>query len=280
MINNLGAAAIAGLRQRFIDRPLAILPSRAQLILETLNSVDALTFPADQAESSAPKLYDVVNGIAVVCVHGVLVHEMSFFGWWCGGETAYSDLARAMVAAMSDPDVRAIALHINSPGGEVAGCFDLVDGIYGLRGLKPIWAILDEEAYSAAYAIASAADRIIVPRTGGSGSIGVITMHTDITGALEQLGVKVSTIQFGARKSDRYPTTPLSDEARARIQADVDQMGELFVQTVARNRGLSPDQVRGTEAGIFLGAAGLEQGLVDAVAAPDAAFLSLLESIN
>jgi ClpP class serine protease len=102
----------------------------------------------------------------------------------------------------------------------------------------------------------------------------------DITGMLDKFGVKVTTIQFGDRKSDSYPTTPLSDDARQRMQADVDTMGEMFVNMVARNRGLSPDKVRKTEAGCFLGASGIEQGLVDAVMAPDEAFLTLLETIN
>lgn len=273
-------AAIASMRQRFFDRPLAILPSRAQLLVDAFNQIGAMEDYDFDAAPIERKPYDVVNGVAVIRVQGILVHQMSWFGAWFGGETTYSFLAAAIVAAMNDGDVRAVVLLVNSPGGEVAGCFDLVDGMFGLRGIKPIWAILDEEAYSAAYAIASAADRIIVPRTGGSGSIGVITMHVDVTGALEQWGVKVSTIQFGARKSDHYPTTPLSDEARARIQADIDTMGELFVDTVARNRGIESAKVRKTEAGIFLGANGLEQGLVDAVMAPDAAFLDLLATIR
>lgn len=281
MQTRIPATALAAARDRFLNRPMAILPSRAQLIVDALQGLEtgALGLDLDAApERSKP--YEVVSGIAVVPVRGILVHEVSFFGWWFGGETSYKDLAQTLVAAMNDGEVRAVVLHVNSPGGEVAGCFDLVDGIYGLRGIKPIWAILDEEAYSAAYAIASAADQIIVPRTGGSGSIGVVTMHTDITGMLDKAGVRITTIQFGARKTDSYPTSPLSDEARARIQVDVDAMGELFVTTVARNRKLSADKVRGTEAGCFLGASGLEQGLVDAVMAPDAAFLSLLETLN
>lgn len=279
MYSKPSASVIAGTRQRFIDRPLAILPSRAHMIVEALNSIGAMGVDFD-APAQARKPYDVVNGVAVIYVHGILVHEMSWLGAFFGDETTYAQLASAIVAAMNDDEAKAVVLHVNSPGGEVAGCFDLVDGIYGLRGIKPIWAILDEEAYSAAYAIASAADKIIVPRTGGTGSIGVIAMHVDITGALEQWGVKVSTIQFGARKSDGYPTTPLSDEARTRKQADIDMTGELFVETVARNRGIAADKVRKTEAGTFLGASGLGQGLVDAVMAPDAAFLSLLETIR
>lgn len=279
MLSRPTTASLAAARDRFIAKPLAMLPSRAEMLGGALYAHDAMSFDFD-APKTAPQLYDIVGDVAIIKVGGILVHEMSWIGYIFGDETEYAQISHAIVAAMNDADVKAVVLLVNSPGGEVAGCFDLVDGIYGLRGFKPIWAILNEEAYSAAYAIASAADRIIVPRTGGAGSIGVITMHVDITGALDQAGVKVTTFQYGARKSDWYPTTPMSDEAAARIAADCRAMGELFVSTIARNRNLSPDQVRKTEAGTFLGARGLEQGLVDAVMAPDAAFLSLLETLD
>lgn len=261
--------------RRFVDRPLALLPSHATLILDALQGGNLAGLALSEAIADN-RPYDVVNGVAVIVVSGILVHERTWF--W--GETDYASISKAIVAAVQDAEVEAIVLLVKSPGGEVAGCFDLADGIYGLRGIKPIWAILDEYAYSAAYALACAADRIIVPRTGGTGSIGVITMHMDVTKMLEQWGVKVTTIQFGARKSDSYPTTPLSDEARASLQADCDVMGGMFVDLVARNRGLSATKVRGTEAACFLGAAGVEQGLADAVMAPDAAFLSLLDTLR
>jgi ClpP class serine protease len=118
-----------------------------------------------------------------------------------------------------------------------------------------------------------------VPRTGGTGSIGVVTMHVDITGAMEKFGVKVTTIQFGARKTDFYPTTPLSDAARDRMQAEVNELGEMFVEMVARNRDISTAAVRKTEAATFLGTAGVEQKLADAVMSPQDAFDALLEEI-
>jgi signal peptide peptidase SppA len=182
--------------------------------------------------------------------------------------------------ALGDPDVRAIMLDIDSPGGEVAGCFDLVDAIYDARGRKPIWAVLTESAYSAAYAIASAADRIIVPRTGGTGSVGVICMHVDISQALSKAGIDVTLIHYGAKKADGNEFNPLSKDALSRFQSDVDKMGEIFVKTVARNRDLKTAVVRDTEAGTFLGAAGVEIGFADAVMAPDEAFASLLDELG
>ena len=177
------------------------------------------------------------GGVAIVPVHGLLTHGRAF-GW--SDETSYDSIRRSLAAAVADTAVRAVVLHINSPGGDVAGCFDLADAIYDMRGEKPIWAILDERAYSAAYALASSADRIIVPRTGGTGSIGVLAMHADLSGALDMAGVKITAIKFGARKDDGSPTRPLRGPALERAQADVDNLGELFVNLVGRGTETSP----------------------------------------
>jgi ClpP class serine protease len=165
-------------------------------------------------------------------------------------------------------------------GGEVAGCFDLADLIYESRSIKPTLAILNEAAYSAAYALASACEQITVPRTGGTGSVGVICMHIDQSKAVEKAGLAVTIIKYGDRKADGNQFNPLTAEAMKRFQDDVDEMGELFVATVARNRNLSPDVVRKTQATTFLGAAGVEIGFADAVMAPDEAFRSLLKELG
>ena len=194
--------------------------------------------------------------------------------------TGYDGIRQNLYAAINDPDVKAIMLDICSPGGEVAGCFDLVDAIYEIRGKKPIWAILNEYAYSAGYAIASAADYITVPRTGGVGSIGVITMHIDMSKAIDAAGLKVTFINFGERKTDGASELELAPEALARFQSDINQMGELFVNTVARNRNLDAEKVKKTEAATFLGQNGVDLGLADAVMSPDAAFAALYEKIK
>ncbi len=274
---------------RFINSPLALWPGHSAVLLEMLRSPqevvhslveiprEAQLTQALEMRSERLKPYDTIDGIAIIPIQGILVHGCTWWGW---NETDYASIRELIAAAIEDPEVRAIVLLVNSPGGEVAGCFDLADWMFGVRGVKPIWAILNENAFSAAYALASCADRIIVPRTGGTGSIGVISMHVDITAALEKFGIKVTTIQFGARKSDSYPTTPLSDEARERFQADIDLMGEMFVDLVARNRGMAASKVRGTQAGCFLGELGVTAGLADEVLSPDEAFVSLREEIS
>lgn len=256
----------------FFDRPLALRPATAFALLKDAGS---FTLAATSSPTRTP--YDIVSGVAVIPVCGVLVHERS---WWSWDETVYSDIGSMIAMAMVDDQVKGVALEINSPGGTVSGCFDLCDAIYQMRDLKPIWAFINESGYSAAYAIASCAERIILPRTGGVGSVGVITMHIDITKMLDEAGIKVTTVQYGDRKSDSYPTTPLSDEARERLQADVDELGELFVATVARNRGIKRSAVRNTEAGCFMGESAINVGFADAVMSIDQAVVEFIDGLR
>jgi len=286
------------LAQRLFNVPIAITPDKAEVVMAALAdrfgvarlfrgngelaALEVMAFD-DEGYSSrrdAPRRgYDTVEGVALIPIEGTLVQKLGTLRPY-SGMTGYDGIRQNLFEALADPDVKAIVFDIDSPGGEVAGCFDLVDTIYNVRGEKPIWAVLDECAYSAAYAIASAADRITVPRTGGSGSVGVICMHVDLTQALAKEGISVRVIRYGAQKAEGGPYESLADEALGRIQADINAMGELFVETVARNRNLAADVVRGQEAATFRGELGVAQGLADAVMAPDAAFQALLAELG
>ena len=260
---------------RLLSNPLAIERVRAEILVraflrdESPKAIVGIEMDADAYDAWTP--YDVVSGVAVIQIRGMLLQETGMSrAYW--GVTGYDTIANALTQALADPHVAGIALDIDSPGGEVAGCFDLVDAIHAARATKPITAILNEAAYSAAYAIASACEVITVPRTGGAGSIGVVSMHLDISAALKAAGLKVTLIQYGANKTDSYPFKPLSDTAVADMQGKVDEMGDLFVETVARNRGVSRASIIDTQARCFSGLAAVEAGLADAVSAPAAAF--------
>lgn len=287
----------AHLAQRLFNVPLAIHPRKAEIVMAALserlgithvvrldgNAIMPMAFAGDEDFSASGRNprggYDMFEGVALIQVQGTLVQKLGCLRPY-SGMTGYDGIRQNLLTAIADPKVRAIVLDIDSPGGEVAGCFDLVDTIYQARGSKPIWSILNESAYSAGYAIASAADKVIVPRTGGTGSVGVISMHVDFSKALSDSGLTVTIISFGDRKADGAAEIPLSDEALFRFQSDIDFMGELFVSTVARNRSLAPDQVRATQAGTFLGQIGVDEGLADAVMPPDAAISALLETLG
>ena len=225
-------------------------------------------------ERADDKPYQVVDGVAIVPVCGTLVQKLGSIRPY-SGMTGYDGIRAMLAAALADAEVRAIMLDIDSPGGEVAGCFDLVDAIFAARGEKPIWAVCNEVAYSAAYAIASAADRITVPRSGGCGSIGVISILADMSKALTAGGITVHVIRYGDRKMRGNQFEPMTKDDLDEFQADIDAMGVLFCETVARNRGIPVANVTGTEAATFLGEAGVAIGLADAVLAPDAAFRAL-----
>jgi len=288
------------LAQKLFNRPLAITPDKAEVVIAALAERLGVTsifradgvvvrpqglFYMDDDELQAPdpyrdRGYDLLGPVAVIAVEGTLVQKYAGTLRPESGMTGYNGIRQNFLTALTDPKVEAIAFDIDSPGGEVAGCFDLVDTIFAARGKKPIWAILNENACSAAYALASAADHITMPRTGSAGSIGVIWMHVDFSKALAGAGIAVTFVQYGARKSDGAPEKALDPEAQKRIQAEINAMGELFVSTVARNRKVDPAAIRSTEAGIFLGDAATQIGIIDAIAPPDIAFRQLLAALG
>jgi len=281
------------LAQRLFNTPLALHPLKAEVVMAALsdrfgitriNSTPGMWKDDDrehfgQEGRKKDKGYDVVASVAVIPILGTLVQKLGSLRPY-SGMTGYDGIRQAFLTALHDDAVKAIMFDIDSPGGEVAGCFDLADEIYRARGKKPVWSVLSESAYSAAYAIASAADRILVPRTGGVGSIGVIVMHVDWSQKIKEDGLSVSVITFGDRKAESNPYQKLSEQARAAIQQDVTEMGELFVSTVARNRGIAEKKIIATQAATFIAAAGVKLGLADAIASPDAAFRELVETIG
>lgn len=277
------------LAQRVFNTPLMLTEGKAEVIMTALaerlgvthlsradGALIELTDDDDYGDAEADRPYRVTpEGAAIIPIRGTLVQRNGLHPY--SGMTGYDGIRCKFLHALEDDGVKGIVLDIDSPGGEVAGVFDLADTIYAGRGVKPIWSILNEAAYSAAYCLASAADTITVPRTGGAGSIGVIAMCVDMSAALGKAGIVVNVITHGKRKADGNEFQPLPKEARDRFQADIDTIGELFEDTVARNRGIPASAVKNTEASTFLGPAAVKLKLADRVAAPDEAFDAFLK---
>ena len=289
----MSAARFAHLSQRLFNKPLALKPDKAEMAMAALadrfgiahlfrsSSVElpmqAMSFDDDDAGDGAD--YLVSDQVAIIPVHGMLVQRLGIMGAFCG-MTGYDSIRASIVTAVNDDNVKGIVLDIDSCGGECAGLFGLVDMIYAARERKPIWAILNEDAFSAAYAIASAAEHITVPRSGGTGSIGILCLLTDISAALTKEGITVNVFQFGARKADGLEEMPLAPEARTRIQADIDTLGNLFVNTVSRNRKMPAAAILAQQATTYMGAEGVAHGLADAVMEPDEAFRAFQQKLN
>lgn len=201
-----------------------------------------------------------VGAYAVVAIEGPLAQHAA---WYCDGYDAIADRVTAALAS----NAPALLLRISSPGGEVYGCFELADHIKDAAAAagKPVVAYVDGAATSAAYALACAAGRIVVPSTGVVGSIGTITMAVDATKADDQFGLKFHLIASGARKTDANPHVALSDDARASVQSKIDQLAEIFFKHVSASRGKSVDEIRAYEADTFVGAQAVSVGLADEV---------------
>lgn len=217
----------------------------ARLQAEPMMSEDGF-WPADDHWLSYYRPYKVVDGTLMIPVKGMLLHDFPYaLGGWA---TGYEYLVRAFQRGMNDGSVQRIAMIIDSPGGEVAGCFDNADKVYALRGQKPIHAFVNESAYSAAYAWASVADKITMTRTAGVGSVGVVTAHMDVSAAMEKAGYKITFIHAGDHKVDGNPYQALPDAVKARIQQRIDSMYSIFVSTTARNLGIEESVVIATQA--------------------------------
>ena len=262
-------AFLSGLGPRILGRQVEIsdgyaahdstaaTPARASILAGNLT---------ERLQQLGDAPYPVVDGIAVIEIAGVLIHR----GGWIGqssGQTSYEGIAAQIEAAARDPSVRAVALEIDSFGGEVAGVFDLADQIRAVRRNKPVWAFVAEHAFSAGYALASQADRILLPRTGAVGSIGVVVMHADLSGQLDQDGVRVTLVHSGQHKIDGNPYEPLPGSVRDDIQREIDVLRFLFTETVAAGRAgrLTQDAALATEAATYRGTGAVSAGLADEV---------------
>jgi len=183
-------------------------------------------------------------GVAVVPLKGVLMPPVGGLFALLFGGGGLQTFQQQFADAASDPEVEAIVVDIDSPGGMVDQIPETGDQIRAARATKPIVAVANTQAASAAYWLASQADEIVVTPSGDAGSIGVYELHRDLSAAHEQAGIVPTLISAGKYKVEGNPYQPLGDEARASMQSDVDDYYRMFTAAVARGRGASVDDVR------------------------------------
>lgn len=266
---------------RLLNTPLLLLPSKAETILAVLagrigvNGFEASRFegeePPQTDANGNPKPYrsepfNLSNGVAIITVTGSLVNR----GAWVGassGLTSYEGVQHQLKRAAVHPEVASILLDLHSPGGEAVGAFETAALVREVDKSKPVTALVNGMAASAAYAIASGAGQIVTTETGVSGSIGVVLLHADYSRRLANEGITPTLIFAGAHKVDGNPFEPLSDSVENDLQAEVDSFYSAFLNTVAAGRGarLTADKARATEARTMIGAAAVAAGLADRV---------------
>lgn len=256
-----------------IQRALAELPQEV--------SVEALTAAYD-AWLEGTVATTIADGIATIPVRGVLTKAFSWWNYWLGW-SAYDQLAHDVEAALKNPDVRGIILGIDSPGGQVDGLAELASLIYDARralGAKPIIAHVDGMAASAAYWLASAAERVVLTPTAMAGSIGVVFSFVDWSGAWEQLGVR--TKEIISTQSPRKLPDPFEPEGQAQIQVHADAIAEVFLAAVATQRGTTRDIVAAQfgQGDVFVGQAAIDAGLADALDTFDATRRAIVAQLD
>ena len=256
------------LMSRLVGTPLLIAKPKLDVILDVMHrklSGQAMQSPQQSLHHGGFSFAE--GGVAIIPVMGTLVRRSSFMSAE-SGLTSYHHIETMAEDAFADPAVNAVLLEIDSCGGEAGGVFDLAEKLRRLArsSRKPLWAVADEAALSAAYAIASAAEQIWLTRTAEVGSIGVVAVHTDQSAADKEMGLSYSFIHAGRHKIDANPHEPLSDSVRDSIQQDVDALHQQFAALVAGHRKqLSLGAVLGTEAAVYRGQAAIAAGLADRV---------------
>ena len=218
------------LASRFVNTPLMIHPPKLDVMVQALAPRLGIVpvagvkpvepFAAAYIEEAGDSDYQVIDGIAVIPIQGVLTKKESWVSAFSGC-SSYDLIGRYLQDAVNDAAVRAILLQVDSPGGETTGCLELSDYIYSLRGAKPIYAVADDFAFSAAYALTSAADRIFVTRMGAVGSVGVVVLHTEDSKFNDEQGFKYTYIFKGDRKVDGNPTRISSTSCEAATTGSV-----------------------------------------------------------
>jgi capsid assembly protease len=227
--------------------------------------------------TAAKKHYSVTGGVAQIPVNGTLVHKSGYIGSQ-SGIMGYDGLNYLIDSANSDPEVRAILLDVDSPGGEVSGVETTVQKVKS--SIKPVYAHANETAASAAYWIASSAKQLYLSNTASVGSVGVITVHADYSKQLDEEGVKVTIIKAGQHKADGNPYEELPDEVQARIQSEVDSLRTEFASSVASGRKMSVDQVLATEALMYRGQSAVDSKLADGVKSYEDTLKMVINSVS
>lgn len=276
--------SLTQIASRVLNRPLLLHPTKAEIVLQVLHgrlpidgaNVAGLRPDANRflgsamGEDGRRRKYAVANGVATIPIVGSLVNRGAWIGAY-SGMVSYEGIAAQLRDAAADPEVSAVLLDIDSPGGEATGMFTVAEQVRALADQKPVTAFVNDMAASAAYGIASAATEIVVSPTSVVGSIGVVLTHLDRSGELEQKGVKATLIYAGAHKVDGNPFGPLSDAVQADLQNEVMKFYDQFVGLVARGRGgMTEEAVRATEARTFVGQDAIDRGLADRIATLDA----------
>ncbi|MDA8431999.1 MAG: S49 family peptidase [Nitrospiraceae bacterium] len=248
-----------------IDDLAPFQPARANSRLPLQKNVAVV----DDSPTTPPysDRYSVINGVAVLPVYDVIGPRMNMLMWFSGG-TSLELLTQDFIEARDRADVHSILMDFDTPGGDASNLSNLSDIIFASRGTKPVIAVVNPSCYSGGYWLASACDKVFMASTtAGAGSIGVVVEHRDYSGQQKMRGVVTTEVYAGKYKRIASNYKPLTDEGKAYLQDRADYVYSLFVDEVARNRGVSAKKVLSAmaEGRIFMGQQAVDAGLADGI---------------
>lgn len=224
------------------------------------------------------QLLNVQDGVAMIHIKGSLVSGSAGYGLFYGA-VGYDDLRCALSAAVSNPNVSAILLNVDSGGGAVAGVHELSQVISRVNAIKPVVTYAGGVMGSAATWLGRAASYVYCAETSITGSIGIIMVHMERSKMLEEMGVKVTVIRAGAEKALATPYEPLPDKARENFQRQADGLYKIFIGAMADYCQVSYEVAdekfgQGRE---FLGKEAVSAGLIDKVGTLEDAFAKCMK---
>lgn len=196
------------------------------------------------------------DGVAVIAIDGPIYRYADIFVRASGGITT-AQLARDVQTALDDPAALALLLVADSPGGEITGIGELSDVLYAARGKKPIAGYVEGYGASATYRVLSSVDTLYADADALIGSIGTVLGVPDPSKRPRY------RIDFVSRQSPKKRLDPTSDMGRSELQAMVDQLTEVFITQVARNRQIDPSAILAVEGGLLIGQQAIDAGLAD-----------------
>lgn len=215
------------------------------------------------------------GGVAVIPIYGVIAPRMNMLSEFSGG-TTFEQLTAQLRAAVANPEIATIVFDVNSPGGNAAGASEFAHEVMKARTKKPVIAQAEYQMASAAFWPMACATEIVASPSAMVGSIGIYTIHEDITEALAKLGVKQDVVSAGKYKTEGIGA--LSDEARAHVQALVDGHYARMVGDIAKGRGVPVATVRGGygEGRVVDADTALATGMIDRIGTLDDTFARVL----
>lgn len=269
-----------------LSTPWALMPERmaayAAVLARRAGGMDEDDHGAPlKPESAAQRGRSTAKpgSIAVIPVYGTIVQRASQLDL-CENGTSTQQIGAALADALENDAVSQILLDIDSPGGSVYGVQELAGQIQSARSRKPVVAIANSLAASAAYWIGSAAGEFYVTPGGEVGSIGVWTAHQDLSKALEAAGIDITLISAGEFKVEGNPFEPLGEKAQTFIQSRIDDYYGAFTRGVAKGRGVSVEIVRNDmgKGRVFGADQALAAKMVDGIATFDEVAVKMMKN--